>query len=175
MVLWLREYFKTLKQMLLPYQKYLLDIVTRFGLAQDGDIEKTILKYMLDTVERALIAHNTPLTFDPDELLGHVATCLNLEFIEIHNDEDIQNLPSRLPFEYKTVVALLQNELRSKDTSAVTIRRQAYAHWERPFLAVIDCRKDYYSCGFFSKRLMHILCLIQSGWQRQSPDVPRAD
>ena len=26
-----------------------------------------------------------------------------------------------------------------------------------------------------SKRLMHILCLIQSGWQRQSPDVPRAD
>ena len=25
------------------------------------------------------------------------------------------------------------------------------------------------------RRLMHILCLIQSGWQRQSPDVPRAD
>src|SRR5262245_18477073 len=24
------------------------------------------------------------------------------------------------------------------------------------------------------KRLMHILCLIQSGWRRQSPDVPRA-
>lgn len=25
------------------------------------------------------------------------------------------------------------------------------------------------------KRLMHILCPIRSGWQRQSPDVPRAD
>ena len=25
------------------------------------------------------------------------------------------------------------------------------------------------------RRLMRILCLIQSGWQRQSPDVPRAD
>jgi|SRR4029434_1879158 site-specific recombinase XerD len=27
----------------------------------------------------------------------------------------------------------------------------------------------------YFRRLMHILCLIQSGWQRQSPDVPRAD
>jgi hypothetical protein len=33
----------------------------------------------------------------------------------------------------------------------------------------------YVSLEGTPKRLMHILCLIQSGWQRQSPGVPRAD
>src|SRR4029453_16687679 len=31
------------------------------------------------------------------------------------------------------------------------------------------------SAWYGSRRLMHILCLIRSGWQRQSPDAQKAD
>jgi hypothetical protein len=32
-----------------------------------------------------------------------------------------------------------------------------------------------YPQGKLPRRLMHILCPIRSGWQRQSPDVQKAD
>jgi hypothetical protein len=162
MILRLWDYFERSKPERQAYKKYLLTVVKRLGLPSDGNLEETIIQYVLDKVEGLLAAQGITESFnDPDEVVRSVATCLNLDFVEIHNDNDLQSLPSHLPFEFELVVTLLQMQLCSKDTYAVTIIRQARAHWEQPFLAVIDCRigKDSFHRGLFSKwhEVAHLL------------------
>jgi hypothetical protein len=133
-----------------------------------------------DKVEQLLAAQDiTYPSDDPDELVRSVATGLNLDFIEIDNNYDLQHLPSRLPFESESVVALLQMLLHSKDTYAVTISRKARANWEQPLLAIIDCRfgKDSFLRGLFSKwhEIAHLLLDEQKSECvfRRSADYPR--
>jgi hypothetical protein len=153
---WVREYFDRHNQERQAYKKHLYAKVNRLGLPLDSNLEKTIIRYLLHKAEHILAAHGC---FEPpnnlDELVGFVATCLNLEIVEIHNETDLQNLLSRLACE--PVVTWLQIELQY--AYAVTIRREAQASSERPLLAVIDCRKDHQNNGIFSKwhEIVHLL------------------
>src|SRR5437870_4470715 len=79
MISQVREYLKRYKKKHQSYKNHLLNVVTRLGLDRDGDLEMTILLYMLDKVERALANNDIPITYDPVEFIEAVATCLNLE------------------------------------------------------------------------------------------------
>jgi hypothetical protein len=125
-----REYFERRRHEREAYQKYLLAVVTRLGLPTDGNHEETILRHALDMVKLILTARGIPEPAHPSELVETVATCLNMEIVEIHNSTDLQNLLSRLARE--PTVTRLQIELQY--AYAVTMRRQAHAYFEQPFL-----------------------------------------
>jgi hypothetical protein len=140
------------------YHNYLLARVFRLGLpAHHLDfllnnterLEKVVIHSLVEKVERLLKTRGIPEHAHPSELVETVADCLNLEFVEIHNSTDLQNLLKRL--EHEPMVHWYQREF--KYNTGVTIRRLASESesGEQPFLAVIDCQQDSSYDGLLTK------------------------
>lgn len=92
--------------------------------------------------------HGLPNT--ASELLEMVAVSLGVEFFEIEDDSDFDELLRTYSPERDPRMATIRQEL-SEDTDAVTLRRQSPKPWEMPYLAVINCRGHHYFKRFFSK------------------------
>ena len=119
------------------------------GLPSHGPAADTaIVEYCRRQVLRLTAQHGMPSTMG--ELLNRVASCLDVEFVEIHSDEDLSNLFQRIPFEVEPALVRVAADL-DDGTDAITIRRLNPQAWDRRYLAVINCRGWHYSRRFFTK------------------------
>ena len=129
----------------------------RLGLPAHGPATDTaIVDYCCRQVEHLTRKHGLPST--TGELLEIVAACLDVEFIEIHSEDDLKELVRRFPPVVEPAIVRVQSEL-SDGTDAITIRRRAPQAWERRYLAVINCQGRHYYRRYFTKwhELVHRL------------------
>ena len=117
-------------------------------LAHGPGVDAAIVEHCRRQVSLLTAQHGLPAT--AGELLDRVALCLDVEFVEIHSDEDLARLLQRLPLEVEPALARVVTEL-GEDTDAITIRRLAPQPWDRKYLAVINCRDWHFSRRFFTK------------------------
>ena len=118
------------------------------GLPSHGPLtDLAIVDYCRQQVSSLVAEHGLPPTID--ELLERVASCLDVEIVEIHSDHDMRMLLERVPPASEPVMARVQAEL-DDGTDAITIRRRAPGPWRR-YLAVINCQGQHYYRRFFSK------------------------
>ena len=121
----------------------------RLGLPSHGPTaDAAIVEYCRRQVSRLTARHGLPTSLG--ELLERVASCLDVEFVEIHSDDDLARLLQRIPPTAEPLMARVAAELND-DTDGITIRRLAPQEWERRYLAVINCRGRHYSRRFFTK------------------------
>ena len=122
---------------------------TRLGLPSHGpDSDIAIVDYCRRAISRLTAEHGLPPNMG--KLLEWVASCLDVEFVEIHSDEDLAELARKITLGADPALALLMKEL-DDDTDAITIQRRAPKPWERRYLAVINCRGQHYHRRFFTK------------------------
>ncbi|MYD54574.1 MAG: hypothetical protein F4W96_09760 [Chloroflexi bacterium] len=120
------------------------------GLPSHGpSTDLAIVDYCRQEVSRLVSAHGGGLPPTMDGLLGRVATCLDVEIVEIHGPDDIRQLLERVPPTAEPVMALVDDELND-ETDAITIRRQKPGPWHR-YLAIINCQGQHYQRRFFTK------------------------
>lgn len=138
------------------YQMELRKVAKRLELPLAGDIEAAIIDHCHVQVERWIAAHRRPETLT--ELLELLTTCLDMEVVEIHGDHDLQELLARIPPEVEPAVVRIEADL-DDETDGITIQRTRCRPWERPFLAVINCRGWHAFRRFFSKwhEVAHLL------------------
>ena len=110
--------------------------------------DAAIVEYCRRQVSLLTAQHGLPAT--AGELLDRVASCLDVEFVEIRSDEDLVGLLQRLRLDVEPALAQVVTEL-GEDTDAITIRRLAPQPWDRKYLAVINCRDWHFARRFFTK------------------------
>ena len=121
----------------------------RLGLPSHGPTsDAAIVEYCRREVLRLTAQHGLPTTMR--ELLERVASCLDVEFVEIHSDDDLARLLQRIPPTVEPMMARVAAEF-DDDTDGITIRRLSPQAWERQYLAVINCRRRHYARRFFTK------------------------
>ena len=121
----------------------------RLGLPSHGPTaDAAIVEYCRREVSRLTARHGLPTTMG--ELLERVASCLDVEFVEIHSDDDLARLLQRIPPTAEPMMARVAAEL-DDDTDGITIKRLSPQEWERRYLAVINCRGWHHSRRFFTK------------------------
>ena len=106
-----------------------------------------IVDYCRQEVTRLVGKHGLPRT--TDELLDRVASCLDVEFVEIHDPDDVRQLLERVPPTLEPVMAFVEEELND-ETDGITIQRQNPGPWRR-YLAIINCQGQHYYRRFFTK------------------------
>ena len=150
----------------------------RLGIPSHGPAaDAAIVDFCRQQVSNWAAAHGLPLTMG--EFLEMVASCLDIEFVEIHSDEDLAALIRRIPPDIEPTLACVGTEL-DDDTDAVTIRRLAPEAWEQRYLAVINCRGWHHSRRFFTKwhELAHRLVdgeQLQFAFRRTPVDRKESD
>ena len=118
------------------------------GLPSHGpSTDLAIVDYCRQQVSRLVAKHGLPSTMD--ELLDRVASCLDVEIVEIHSEHDMRQLLKRVPPTSDPAMARVHAEL-NEGTDAITIRRRDPGPWRR-YLAVINCQDQHYHRRFFSK------------------------
>ena len=121
----------------------------RLGLPSHGPrAAEAIVDYCRSQVSHLTAEHGLPSTMGV--LLERVASCLDVEFVEIHTDDDFADLVRRIPPEIEPALIQVKSELRD-GTDAITIRRLSPRSWERRYLAVINCRGAHYYRRYFTK------------------------
>lgn len=121
----------------------------RLGLPSHGPTaDAAIVEYCHREVSQLTARHGLPKTMG--ELLERVASCLDVEFVEVHSDDDIARLLKRIPPAVEPMMARVAAEL-DDDTDGITIRRLSPQKWERQYLAVIDCRGRHRARRYFTK------------------------
>ena len=138
------------------YDIELRRVAKRLGLPLHGDLETAIIKFCEARVEHWLEVHGQPDTMT--ELLQLLATCLEVEIAEIHGDEDLRALLRRLPPSVEPAMAGVEAEL-TDDIDGIMVRRMSPQPWERPFIAIINCRGWHGFRRFFTKwhEIAHLL------------------
>jgi len=138
------------------YEAVLRRAAKTLGLPLTDDLEEVIVRHCVARLGEWVAVYGPPTTFV--DLLTLATACLNLEIVEVHSDADLQELLRRIPPEKEPVMARLRSEL-DDNTDGVTIRRQRHEAWEKPFLAVINCRGRHALRRFFSKwhEVAHLL------------------
>ena len=129
----------------------------RLGLPSHGpSADIGIVDYCQRKVSSLVVEHGLPPTVSA--LLEMMAGSLDVEFVEIHSEEDLANLYARIPRAREPALAVAAAEFQ-EDTDAITIRRRAPEEWERPYLAVINCQGWHYHRRYFTKwhELVHRL------------------
>ena len=118
--------------------------------------DAAIVDYCREKVTELTGKHGLPATMD--ELLAQVATCLSVEFFEVHTDEDLERLRTKYPPRDEPAIIAVLREVDG-DLDAITIRRKSPQEWDRRYLAVINCRGKHYHRRYFSKwhELTHLL------------------
>jgi hypothetical protein len=138
------------------YQRELVSAAKRLGIPAHGDIETALIQHALENIRAWIAAHRRPANLT--DLLQKIAVSFAVEIVEIHDDEDIHALLSRIPPGREPVLARLADEL-DDNTDAVILQRQNREAWEMPFLAAINCRGWHRSRSYFSKwhEVIHLL------------------
>lgn len=138
------------------YQSELRAAAKRLGIPLHGDVEAALVRYALAEIDKWIAAHGQPSHLS--ELLDGIATSLMLEIVEIHSDDDLRLLLERIPPSTEPVLARLPDELDDR-TDAVILQRQRREQWERPYLAVINCRARHAYRRYFSKwhEVVHLI------------------
>ena len=118
--------------------------------------DSAIVDYCRDEVARLAGGHGLPRTMD--QLLTQVATCLSVEFFEVHSDDDLTRLRDKFPPDKEPAILQVLYELEG-DVDAITIRRKCPEPWDCRYLAVINCRGKHYYRRYFTKwhELTHLL------------------
>lgn len=118
--------------------------------------DAAIVDYCRNEVARLAGGNGLPRT--TDQLLAQVATCLSVEFFEIHSDDDLERLRDRFPPDKEPAILQVLHELEG-DVDAITIRRKSPEPWDCQYLAVINCRGKHYYRRYFTKwhELTHLL------------------
>jgi hypothetical protein len=140
----------------LAYQRELVAAAKRLGLPARGDLERSLIDHATETIRTWIAAHGKPK--DLSDLLEGVATSFSVEIVEIHDDNDMAALLTRIEPKREPVLARVATEL-DDSTDAVILQRQNRADWEMPYLAVINCRGWHRSRRYFSKwhEVIHLL------------------
>jgi hypothetical protein len=138
------------------YERHVRLVAKRLGVPLGTNLEEAIIKRCESELSTWIEAHGRPRTLG--DLAQLVSGALNVEVVEIHEDEDITSLLRRIPPRIEPVMARIPLEL-DDDTDAVVIQRQHHQPWERPFLAVINCRGWHGFRRYFSlwHELVHLL------------------
>lgn len=138
------------------YELQLRSVAKRLGLPLRGGTEDAIIQYCKSAVEKWILAHGQPQTLT--DLLHLVTGSLNLDVAEIREDRDLEQLLRRIPPDHEPAMARLQTELDDR-TDAITLQRRYHRSWERPYLAVINCRGWHAFRKYFSKwhEVVHLL------------------
>ncbi len=130
------------------YAAELRRVTRRLGLPLDGDLEQAIIEHCRTRLGHWVAAHGKPTTLD--SLLELAAACLNVEIVEIRGDTDLQDLRQRIPPQREPVMARL-HALLDEHTDGILIKRQRPDPWDKPFLAVVNCRGWHAFRRFFTK------------------------
>jgi hypothetical protein len=130
------------------YQAELRRVAGRLGLPLCGDLEEPIIAHCKARLGQWIGAHRRPETLT--DLVDLVAASLDLEIVEIHSEAHLDELLRRIPPAREPIMTRVAGEL-DDGTDGITIRRQRCEPWERPFLAVINCRGWHAYRRFFSK------------------------
>ncbi len=121
----------------------------RLGLPSHGPAaDSAIVEYCRRQVSLLTAEHGLPST--AGELLERVAGCLDVEFVEIHSDEDLTHLLDRIPLQAEPALVRVATEF-DDETDAITIRRLSPQPWERRYLSVINCQGRHFSRRYFTK------------------------
>jgi hypothetical protein len=94
------------------------------------------------------------------ELLDAATARLDTLFIEIHSDEQLEQIKREYVAKGELVFATLDTQL-GPETLAITFRRRRALNGERGFVSVIDCRGEKAWRAYFSKwhELAHLITL----------------
>lgn len=140
----------------LAYERELMAATKRLGLPARGDIETALVNHVLAKIRAWIAAHGQPSNLS--DLLEKIALSVSVEFVEIHDDDDVKVLLKRIPPSREPVLARLAGEL-DDSTDAVILQRQNREAWEMPYIAAINCRGWHRSRRYFSKwhEVIHLL------------------
>ncbi len=138
------------------YERELRQVAKRLGLPLRGNIEDAIIQHCTSELEKWIVTHGQPQTLT--DLLKLVSGSLSLDIEEIHEDRDIEQLLRRIPPDHEPAMARLWTEL-DDETDAITLQRRHHRSWERPYLALINCRDWHAFRKYFSKwhEVVHLL------------------
>ncbi len=138
------------------YELQLRGVAKRLGIPLRGATEDAIIHHCKSEVEKWILAHGQQQTLT--DLLQLVTGSLNLDVAEIRDDRDLEQLLRRIPPDQEPAMARLQTELDDQ-TDAITLQRRYHRSWERPYLAVINCRGWHVFRKYFSKwhEVVHLL------------------
>ena len=92
--------------------------------------------------------HGTPENLS--DLATDFAVSLDMQFTEVFDQEDMDQLLLSMPRGEQATVAMLKTEFGDQ-TDAVTIRRSQRKSWERPYLAIINCQDWHELRRYYSK------------------------
>jgi hypothetical protein len=130
------------------YRYELARVAKNLGLPIRRDTESVIIEHCRAQMDEWVKLNGKPKTLT--ELMDLFASSLDMEFFEVHHDEDLESLFKRIPIRREPVLARLLSEL-DDSTDALTIRRNKCEAWERRFLAVVNCKGRHSKRAFFSK------------------------
>ena len=132
----------------LTYQQELISVAKHLGVPLRGDLQKAIIADRVRQIDDWLGLLSTPE--DLTGLLDIAAATLGIEFEEIHEPQDLDNLLDRIPPSHEPSMARLSSEF-DDETDAIMLKRMGGETWERPFLAVVNCQGRHFYRRFFSK------------------------
>lgn len=134
-------------------------LASDLGLKPKSDPLTAVVEYCLSRVKSILrgITYRTL-----SEALSIVATMLDTEFVDIHDDEELRRVKQEFLRKGETGFARLAEDL-GPQVYAITYKRIARRKWERKFISVIDCRGEKRWRAYFSKwhEIAHLLTLTR--------------
>ena len=112
------------------------------------NVEQEIIDHFVDRLRTWVTLHGAPQNLS--ELTADFATSLEMQFAEVFDQEDMDQLLLSMPRGEQATVAMLKTEFGDQ-TDAVTIRRSQRKSWERPYLAIINCQDWHELRRYYSK------------------------
>ena len=130
------------------YQAELERVAARLALPDTGNVEQAIIDHFVDRLRIWVTAHGTPQNLS--DLATDFAASLDMQFSEVLNQDDMDQLLLKMPQDEQAMIAMLKTEF-GDETDAVTIRRSKRKSWERTYLAIINCHGWHELRRYFSK------------------------
>lgn len=125
-----------------------IKIANDLGLKRKHNAEIAIRNYCLRKVRGIISAFGE--IADLNQLLAVVSSHLQLNFEEVHDDEDLSEITQKYLKRGELIFGNLQREL-DDETDGVLIRLNNAKPWEPKFAAVINCRGNKVYRAYFSK------------------------
>ena len=130
------------------YQAELGRVAASLALPTTDDVEQAIIDHFVGRLRTWVTLHGAPQNLS--ELTADFATSLDMQFAEVFDQEDMDQLLLSMPRGEQATVAMLNTEFGDQ-TDAVTIRRSQPKSWERPYLAIINCQDWHELRRYYSK------------------------
>lgn len=94
------------------------------------------------------------------DLLDTLAVVLGTSFVEVHSDEELEQVQRRFLDQGEKAFVSLAGDL-APSVYAITFKLTNRKRWQRAYVSVIDCRGDKAARAYFSKwhELAHLLTL----------------